>query len=295
MKVVYVILHYNTFSVTSSCIESILNICSNGSELVVVDNNSSNDSGILLKKKYSCSKLHFIINKENVGFAKGNNIGYCYAKNELNADIIIVMNNDIVINQYNFEKCIENVIDEYNDVDVIAPDIVNISGKHQNPYKCKPEKTSMLVKSLVLNSVFYVGINIKPIYYFIMNMYSKYAYKHNDDSQCYKESKLNIVPHGACIIYTKRFVDDIDFAFVPITFFYGEENILYDYMYKNNRKTLYSPGIKVFHYEKASTKSVSMDMRKREIFKVKNRVKSLFKNISFRIQKGISYRKVIEK
>ena len=56
-------------------------------------------------------KIHFIESGENLGFAKGNNIGFHYAKYELHSDIIILANNDLIFEQVDFMDQIEKVND----------------------------------------------------------------------------------------------------------------------------------------------------------------------------------------
>jgi GT2 family glycosyltransferase len=63
-------------------------------EIVVVDNNSSDDSVVYLRENYPEIKL--IINEENTGFVGANNIGYQYAKKQ-GADFIYLLNQDTVI------------------------------------------------------------------------------------------------------------------------------------------------------------------------------------------------------
>ena len=52
------------------------------------------------------NRIHFLINDYNLGFASGNNVGYRFARNELNADFIAVSNNDIIIKTKCFSDCV---------------------------------------------------------------------------------------------------------------------------------------------------------------------------------------------
>lgn len=45
LKIAYVILHYNAYEMTCESIDCILKIKNKDSEIVVVDNNSTNNSG----------------------------------------------------------------------------------------------------------------------------------------------------------------------------------------------------------------------------------------------------------
>lgn len=57
-------------------------------EVIFVDNNSKDGSVEYVKKNFPKTKI--IVNKENYGFAKGNNIGYSHAT----GDYILFLNND---------------------------------------------------------------------------------------------------------------------------------------------------------------------------------------------------------
>lgn len=76
-KFSFVILHYNTIEDTRACVSSIENKCKNSEyHIYVVDNTSPNKSGGELAKTFSQKdKITVILSEENLGFAKGNNLG----------------------------------------------------------------------------------------------------------------------------------------------------------------------------------------------------------------------------
>ena len=110
----FVILHYQTYKETIGCIDSIINkVDTLNYNIIVVDNNSSNNSGIEIKEYYvKNDKVKVIINSKNLGFAQGNNIGYEYAKKDLQCDFIIMMNNDMLFTQSNFTQ---RILEEYDE------------------------------------------------------------------------------------------------------------------------------------------------------------------------------------
>ena len=83
MKAVFVILHYLTADETIDCIDSILcNVNDPVYEIVVVDNHSNNGSVEKLEQRFSSLRhIHFVKLQSNLGFAKGNNAGFQFAKN----------------------------------------------------------------------------------------------------------------------------------------------------------------------------------------------------------------------
>lgn len=287
MKIVYVALHYNAYEMTCECIECLKKIVGPNSEIVIVDNNSPNNSGALLLEKYKDdSMVHILISDQNLGFARGNNIGYRYAKEQLGADVIVDMNNDVLIYQDDFEKVIETYYNSPEKIAVIAPNIINKKGFFQNPYRVKRELSTHLIKSIILHIIYFYSLSTGV---FRDRMYERY---HRDDQSSrarnVSESEIeNVVPHGSCLVFMKPFIEKSDNAFVPITFFYAEEDILYDYLMIHNLKSIYSGKIEVHHMEKVATNTVSEAQIEREKFQVKNKIVSKWNHLLFRINNKI--------
>lgn len=92
MELSIIILSWNTKDLTRNCLRSIFaNVKDIFFEVIVVDNNSQDDSAQMIKQEFSQVKL--IKNSENLGFAKGNNQGFEISRGEyvlfLNSDTII--------------------------------------------------------------------------------------------------------------------------------------------------------------------------------------------------------------
>lgn len=270
MRIVFSILHYKDFRTTSNCIDSLLNldiIKTIDVKILVVDNPSGNDSGEKLKNLYKGIKNIIILsNDKNLGFTNGNNKGFYYAKYELKADIIIVMNNDILIEDRYFLKKLCTLDEE---VDIIAPSIYRTDGVNQNPFR---------ISKLSLFKIFieYIKINILFFIYknnFLAKLYLK---KKNLKPKAKKEikeikEKFNIVPHGAFIIYLKNYIYNADIAFVPGPFLYAEEDLLAWFIKKKKFKTLYTSKLRVEHLESTTTSKIDKDKIKnfQKIFKFK--------------------------
>lgn len=84
------------------CLKSVQEAIANiDAEIIVVDNNSEDDSCEMVKELSPDVKL--IENKENSGFSKGNNIGVEHAKGEY----LCILNPDTVVPEDIFEKLLE--------------------------------------------------------------------------------------------------------------------------------------------------------------------------------------------
>lgn len=92
MDVSIIIVNYNTLSLTSSCIESVVkNTLGIEYEIILVDNASTDGS----KERFqNDNRVNYIYNSTNYGFGKANNIGSKSAKGKylllLNSDTIII-------------------------------------------------------------------------------------------------------------------------------------------------------------------------------------------------------------
>ncbi|WP_164464047.1 glycosyltransferase [Bacillus sp. PK3-056] len=276
MRFSFVVLHYLTNQDTEECIDSILkNVVYDDYFIIVVDNGSPNDSVKILSEIYKeNNKVKFITNKQNLGFAKGNNIGYNFAKNKLNSDFIILLNNDTIIKQPTFISTIIKKYEEYN-FDVLGPDIVSTQdGLHQNP-RLKSTISEMEINTIVkqLKRKYYLnllGIEaiVVYIYRLIKSFYSTKTESriYNKNNESYKQQLENTSLHGACFIFSPKYVKRYN-GLYSNTFMYMEEDILFYIAKKENLNLLYSPDIQIFHKEDSSTDATfKKDSKKRRFF-----------------------------
>lgn len=99
MQLSVIILNYNVRYFLEQCVISVQNALETiEGEIIVIDNNSSDDSCEMMKQRFPNVKL--IQNNENIGFPKGNNIGVSQAKGEY----ICILNPDTVVAEDTFTK-----------------------------------------------------------------------------------------------------------------------------------------------------------------------------------------------
>ncbi|OAB81537.1 glycosyltransferase family 2 protein [Cochleicola gelatinilyticus] len=102
MKVSIVILNYNVRYFLEQCIRSVERaITSIDAEIIVIDNNSEDDSCAMVKQLFP--KVRLIENKENVGFSKANNQAVAVAKGEY----VCILNPDTAVGENTFLNCIK--------------------------------------------------------------------------------------------------------------------------------------------------------------------------------------------
>lgn len=99
MQLSVVILNYNVSRFLEQCILSVQKaILTIDAEIIVVDNNSSDDSCAMVREKFP--DITLIVNPENYGFPKGNNIGVAIAKGKY----VCILNPDTVVAEDTFAK-----------------------------------------------------------------------------------------------------------------------------------------------------------------------------------------------
>ncbi|MEK8179726.1 glycosyltransferase family 2 protein [Flavobacterium buctense] len=103
MQLSVIILNYNVRYFLEQCVLTVQKAIQNlDAEIIVIDNNSSDDSCAMMKQRFPNIKL--IENKENSGFPKGNNIAVKEAKGEY----ICILNPDTVVAEDTFEKILNS-------------------------------------------------------------------------------------------------------------------------------------------------------------------------------------------
>lgn len=90
-----VVLNWNLQDDTMECVDSLLASSYSRLHIVVVDNGSDDGSGPALAARYG-RQIDLILNRENLGFAAGMNIGIRHALG-CGADSVLLLNNDTVI------------------------------------------------------------------------------------------------------------------------------------------------------------------------------------------------------
>ena len=277
-KFVFLILHYLTFDDTVKCVNSIKEMCNDCNyEILIVDNASFNKTGKELKKKYKKDKsITILFSDENLGFANGNNLGFKYAKEHMNPDFIIMLNNDT----YLLDKCFCHLIeDEYklSSFDVLGPRILLPKNKVCDFNDKKISIKELKIQRLLLNvekwfNYFYLHklfVCFRVLILIIIKLFfSKHTYV--VDTTIRKE---NVVLQGSFLIFSKNYIEKFD-GIDDRTFLYYEEQLLFVRLEKNKMKSVYNPYIIVFHNESSSTNSLFNSSRKKIKFIIDNNLLS---------------------
>lgn len=276
----YVILHYNLIRETLNCIQSIFQIDDNPN-IVVVDNCSPNNTGNELKKHFiDQANIHIILLDENVGFAKGNNVGYSYLQKQNSCDFICCINNDTLITDQDFKS---KVIKEYDESGfaALAP-LVRLGNNTYQSYA--PEMKSVQeykeeLHRLVSNKTFDDYVHSLDFLTKILLTYPTISTFLRKIKQHFNKSleqrRENVVLHGCFLVFSPIMLRNFKVAFDPRTFMYREEELLYIRLREQNLKTVYAPEICITHLENSTTNSLSQTSEEKYQFKRKCQINSL--------------------
>jgi len=270
----FVILHYGSTDVTMSAIHSVIRLKKSGLSIsiVIIDNASPGETGAEIRKQVeNLSNVYFLASDENVGFARGNNIGFAFAKNELKADFIILMNNDALIESVDFCELVLNDY-QFEKFAVLGPYIHTPNGKSQNPLRKKMLKGFRLKLTQV-----YLWLDLLLTWMFVAPLVSKsLSRKRSADAESLtKGSPMNDVElHGSFLIFSPLYIEKFD-GLDDRTFMYCEEEFLFARCVKNGLKSRYNPVISVFHNEIGCSNAGVCELRKKSLFRIRNCMKSL--------------------
>lgn len=260
----FIILHYQALNETIACVNSILTrVDTNNYEIIIVDNGSPNKSGMQLNTMYASEeKIHVILTGSNLGFSAGNNIGFKLAK-DLKCDFVCMTNNDTEIIQDDFFSVILKEY-EQSHFAVLGPEIhlndgsiceypkqilkLNDIDTDRNRVKKNIIKNKFFIESIHLFLYKYIGKLIR---------WNKIRHKYREIKK--PDPRMEYVRlHGCCMIFSPVYINKFDGLEVR-THFYGEEDVLFVRLIRNNMKSVYLPELKILHHEEAAT---SMRMKR---------------------------------
>lgn len=275
MDVVFVILNYNSIYDTEEAIEYIsANVDTDNYGVVIVDNASPNGDGEELKQYYSDNTNVVVIqSEENLGFARGNNLGFAYAKKNLSPDFIVMMNSDILLLETKLYSKIKDLYDKYQFA-VLGPTVVNSEYEtHSNPHKCCINTIEDVDVQIYKNSrnIILAKLKIDWIKNWIVKM------RHDKYDMNYKtfcNVQRNVLLTGCIWIFSEIYIKEFN-GIDQRTFMYHEEEILFHHMKNKGMEMIYAPDIVVYHKGEVSTKTVYRSKRNRRIFNCLESNKSL--------------------
>lgn len=125
------VLNYNNFLSTKKCVDSLNKYLGKGEEILIIDNNSTDNSFIKLKETYN--NFNIIQSKINGGYASGHKIAVEQAINN-NFELIWILNNDLTVRENTLRELksayLKIGLGLYGSITLKSenPDIINFGG-----------------------------------------------------------------------------------------------------------------------------------------------------------------------
>ncbi len=157
MKLSVVILNYNVQHFLQICLESVEAAITNlDAEIIVVDNQSSDESCNMVKQNFH--DVILIENSENLGFAKGNNIGVSKAK----GDYVCILNPDTVVAEDTFTKTIK-FAEQQNDLGIVGCRLIDGKGNFLPESKRNVPKVGVAFQKMIGNATKYYANHVSEL------------------------------------------------------------------------------------------------------------------------------------
>lgn len=143
-----VIVSWNVADLLAKCLDSILAspINMNRLEIIVVDSASSDRTVAMLRENYPQVKL--MAQSENVGFTRGNNIGFAASKGRT----IFMLNPDTELLGDALTQMLA-YLDSHSEVGIVGPHTLNTDGTYQSSRRNFPSKTLAFFESSFLQGI----------------------------------------------------------------------------------------------------------------------------------------------
>lgn len=230
MQLSVIILNYNVRYFLELCVLSVQNAIQNlDAEIIVIDNNSQDDSCEMMKKRFPNVKL--IENKENSGFPKGNNIGVALAQ----GDYICILNPDTVVAEDTFTKVLA-FAKEQKDLGIVGVKLIDGTGNFLP--ECKRGTPTPLV----------AFTKITGLYKIFPKTFGKYYAQHLSENET---GKVEILV-GAFMLMKRELYTEIG-GFDENCFMYSDDIDLSYMALQKGKSNYYFHETSVVHYKGEST------------------------------------------
>ncbi len=230
MQLSVIILNYNVRYFLEQCVLSVQKALeSMDAEIIVVDNNSTDDSCAMMKKRFPNVKL--IENKENSGFPKGNNIGVSQAKGEY----ICILNPDTVVAEDTFTKVLA-FAKKQKDLGIIGCKLIDGTGNFL------PESKRGIPTPFVAFT------KITSLYKLFPETFGKYYAQHLSENET---GKVDILV-GAFMLMKRDLYNEIG-GYDENCFMYSDDIDLSYMALKKGKSNYYFHETSVIHYKGEST------------------------------------------
>jgi O-antigen biosynthesis protein len=238
MKVSVIIVNFNVKYFLEICLHSVFRAISEiTAEVIVIDNNSGDDSCRMVREKFPATVL--IENKDNKGFSKANNQGVAVARGEY----ILFLNPDTVMPENFMTKSLA-YMDAHPEAGALGPRLIDGKGQFApDSKKSFPSLSVAIYKTVGINKLF-----SKSPYF------NKYYAVHIGERTTAPVDVLS----GCCMLVRKAAMDAAGGPFDEDYFMYCEDVDLSYRIEKAGYKNIYFPEVDLIHYKGESTRKMTL-------------------------------------
>ena len=234
------IVSYNVRQYIAHAIVAIIKSDLDDFEIIIIDNNSFDNTASYLKERYShLRQIKIVQNQENIGFGKAINQAASLAKGQY----YLILNPDTIIQEETIST-LKEYLDSNPEVGMVGPKVLNADGTLQ--LACKrsfPTLGVALPKLLGFSRIF---------------PKSKWAGKYNltylDEDEISSVDAIS----GSCMFIRSFLFHELK-GFDERFFMFGEDLDLCSRIWKNNYEIHYVPNTQIVHYQGESVKSAPFD------------------------------------
>ena len=236
-KVSVIIVSYNVQYFLELCLHSVIRSLKNiDSEIIVVDNNSSDQSCKLVTEQFP--DVTFIANTDNAGFSKANNQGLAISQGKY----IHFLNPDTVVGEDFYSETIAH-LDANENIGCLGPRLIDGRGEYAiDSKKSFPSFWTSVYKLCGLSKMFPKSA--------IFNKY--YAAQVKE----YETAPVDILS-GCCLLVRKSAMMEAGGGFDESYFMYCEDVDMCHRIGMKGYKNIYFPQVNVIHYKGESTRKLS--------------------------------------
>lgn len=252
MNFVFIAVNYNGAMHTRNYLSSIRDLeraPEDSVQTIIVDNHSTVEDLDQVRSFVSATHNETLVAREvNDGYFKGLNAGLAACRKD-DQTLVIAGNNDLVFKP-DFIEALKRVRLD-SDIQVIAPNIVTLDGRHQNPHVLNKVSEAEKLKARIYMSNYYVAQTFRFI-----NTTLKSLRPHSQPAPRVEYGEIRIKRGiGACYVFTPAFFN-LHEKLDDRVFLWGEEALLSHQVESSGGATLYAPSLHITHCESASVKFI---------------------------------------
>lgn len=254
MRVAVIVVNFNDSKDTIKYVEQIVQY-QTINRIVVVDNGSTERNEMERLRGLASEKVVVLQADKNGGYNYGNNFGICYLEqNGERYDYLVISNPDIEIEEKAISECLQ-VLEENQDVAIVAPRMVNADGKpvRRSSWKMRTFALDVVHSTRLLELLFYSKLRK-----------GEYAEKE------YAQKCLQVEAISGAFCVMKQEIWQQIGGFDENVFLFYEEDILAKKVQEIGKKIVSVNHVKFCHYEsQAIGKTLSYYRKMQQLYQSK--------------------------